>query len=158
MIGSRHAGRLVAVGLAVFSIGYLVVAFQIPEFAVGVSVQPGTFPKALGALMLVLSVLMFWQRPAASTEGGRPRSPDHESPSPRRDLAVLLVSMVAYVALLKPLGFALVTALYLAAMAYYLGYRRHLVNAAVAVGIAGALQVGLGYGFGINLPAGPLPL
>lgn len=179
MIGTRSASRWVAAGLAVFSIGYLVVAHQIPEFAVGVSVQPGTFPTSLGVLMLVLSVALFWQRPArtgsgpaaAASSGAEPREEPTAAAvrsTPRTGLGrmanaqwevlVVLASMVGYVSLLRPLGFALVTAAYLAVMTWYFGYRRHLINAVVAVAIATALQVGLGYGLGISLPTGPLPL
>jgi serine/threonine protein kinase len=70
----------------------------------------------------------------------------------------VLGSMAGYALLLQPLGFLLVTALYLVAMTWYLGYRRHLVNAAVAIGVATGLYAGVAYGFGIALPTGPLPV
>jgi putative tricarboxylic transport membrane protein len=178
--GTRSASRWIAAGLAVFSVGYLVVAFRIPEFAVGVSVQPGTFPTALGVLMLVLSLVLFWQRPAETGSGSAAPAPspaessteepattaEHGTPhvglgrmaNAQVEVLVVLASMIGYVALLRPLGFALTTALYLAAMTWYFGYRRHLINAVVAAAVAAALQVGLGHGLGVSLPAGPLPL
>jgi putative tricarboxylic transport membrane protein len=183
MIGSLRVNQLVAVALGVFSVGYLAVAFQIPEFAVGVTVQPGSFPKVLGVLMLALSVLLFWQRPAAPDPAGGvavPADPASETPAPpdrappaqdpsaqrtisrlgstRWDVPVVLSSMVAYVVLLRPLGFLLVTAVHLAAMTWYLGYRRHVTNVVTAVAVATGLYLIVGYGFGINMPSGPLPL
>ncbi|WP_277207232.1 tripartite tricarboxylate transporter TctB family protein [Isoptericola croceus] len=141
--------RLVAIAIALFSVGYLVIAFRIPDFALEVSMQPATFPKVLGLSMLVLSGLLFLQRPTAAEPTSEPG---------RRDAIVMLISMVFYIALLVPLGFALTTAVYLFAMAFYLGYRRHWVNAAVAIGIAAGLHATLAYALGITLPSGPLPL
>ncbi|MFI6576346.1 tripartite tricarboxylate transporter TctB family protein [Nocardiopsis sp. NPDC050513] len=61
--------RTVAIALTVFAIGYLVLAFQVPEYtAVSVPVQPGTLPRWLGVVMLVLAVLLFFQRDQAADE------------------------------------------------------------------------------------------
>ncbi|MBB4933824.1 putative tricarboxylic transport membrane protein [Lipingzhangella halophila] len=74
MLGFRFSNRTVAVAIALVAAGYLVLAFQLPEFtAVEVPVQPSTLPKWLGALLLLLAAALFVQRtPPAGTDAGTP--------------------------------------------------------------------------------------
>jgi putative tricarboxylic transport membrane protein len=56
-----------AIGL--FAIGYLVLAFQMPDYtAVSVPVQPSTLPRWLGVVLLILAVLLFFQRAPVDAE------------------------------------------------------------------------------------------
>jgi putative tricarboxylic transport membrane protein len=64
-----------AIGL--FAIGYLVLAFQMPDYtAVSVPVQPSTLPRWLGVVLLILAVLLFFQRaPVDAEAAGAPVGP-----------------------------------------------------------------------------------
>lgn len=192
----RFSPRTLGAAIALFAIGYLVLAFQMPDYtAVNVPVQPSTLPRWLGVVLLVLAVLLFFQRPqadgepesapaekaAASPAGGAPGGPADagagdtaaEGPAdtdtsasearlgrledPRLEIGLFLAALVAYVALFQFLGFILATALYLGSMTWYLGYRRHLVNAVVAVALPFALYAGMTWGLNVALPSGLLP-
>lgn len=66
------SNRALAVVVALFAIGYLVLAFRMPEFtAVEVPVQPSTLPRWLGAVLLVLAGVLFFQRGAPGEDGER---------------------------------------------------------------------------------------
>ncbi|OLT29212.1 hypothetical protein BJF83_00915 [Nocardiopsis sp. CNR-923] len=166
--------RTVAIALAVVAVGYLVLAFQVPEYtAVNVPVQPGTLPRWLGVVLLVLAALLFFQRDQSAADedgdasddaagGGDAASPAEplrlgRLRDPRLEVGLFVAAIVAYVALFEPLGFILSTALYLGAMTVYLGYRRHVVTAAVSVGLPLGLYLAMSEGLGVVLPSGPLP-
>ncbi|WP_152486211.1 tripartite tricarboxylate transporter TctB family protein [Nocardiopsis lucentensis] len=187
--------RTVAIALGVFALGYLVLAFQVPEYtAVNVPVQPGTLPRWLGVVLLVLAALLFFQRTpdatddeaapeadvtagdeAGAEEGGSAEAgrepaaaPGGDSAGagtaalgrlkdPRLEVALFVGALIVYVALFEPLGFILSTALYLGSMTVYLGYRRHVATAAVAIGLPLTLYLAMSEGLGVVLPSGPLP-
>lgn len=59
----RFDNRATAAVIGLFAVGYLLLAFQVPEYtAVNVPVQPGTLPRWLGFVLLVLATLLFFQR------------------------------------------------------------------------------------------------
>ena len=70
----RFDNRTTAAVIALFAVGYLLLAFQVPEYtAVNVPVQPGTLPRWLGFVLLILAVLLFFQRgsrPTVQQEAG----------------------------------------------------------------------------------------
>jgi putative tricarboxylic transport membrane protein len=75
----------------------------------------------------------------------------------RLELAALLVATCLYVALFVPLGFVLSTTCFVTGTAWYLGFGRHWVNAAVGLGVALSLYLGMSEGLNVTLPTGPLP-
>ncbi|KOX12565.1 hypothetical protein ADL05_21840 [Nocardiopsis sp. NRRL B-16309] len=189
----RFSPRTLGIAVAVFAIGYLALAFQMPDYtAVSVPVQPSTLPRWLGVALLVLAVLLFFQRrppeetapePASGSagsgsgdgpgiegaeaaetaeepavqaqEGGEPRLGRLDDP--RLEIGLFVGALVAYIAVFELLGFILSTALYLGSMTWYLGYRRHLVNAVVALTLPFAFYAGMTWGLDVTLPSGPLP-
>ncbi|WP_159942423.1 MULTISPECIES: tripartite tricarboxylate transporter TctB family protein [unclassified Nocardiopsis] len=181
----RFSPRTLGVAIGLFALGYLALAFQMPDYtAVSVPVQPSTLPRWLGVALLILAVLLFFQRapeeeaPAGPAAGTAPGSGDASpAPSeaadggapgeegarlgrledPRLETGLFVAALCVYVALFEPLGFVLSTALYLGSMTWYLGYRRHLATAAVALGLPFALYAGMTWGLGVVLPSGPLP-
>ncbi|WP_306367741.1 tripartite tricarboxylate transporter TctB family protein [Nocardiopsis sp. CC223A] len=185
----RFSPRTLGVVIALFAIGYLVLAFQMPDYtAVQVPVQPATLPRWLGAVLLVLAVLLFFQRPqadgepeaapvaeAAESASGKSTDADADTdadPSAdtakgearlgrfedtRLEIGLFVAALAAYAALFEFLGFILATALYLGSMTWYLGYRRHLVNAVVAIALPFALYAGMTWGLDVALPTGLLP-
>ncbi|WP_095757762.1 tripartite tricarboxylate transporter TctB family protein [Streptomyces xinghaiensis] len=69
----RFSHRTVACAIGLPAAAYTVLAFRIPEFAaVQVPVQPGTLPRALGLLLLVLSVALFFQSGSGPAGGEGP--------------------------------------------------------------------------------------
>ncbi|MGW5880309.1 tripartite tricarboxylate transporter TctB family protein [Nocardiopsis terrae] len=170
----RFSPRTMGAAVGLFAIGYLVLALQMPDYtAVSVPVQPSTLPRWLGVVLLVLAVLLFFQRApvdeAAAADGtstdGTSTDADPAQDAarlgrladPRLEIGLFVGALVAYVALFEPLGFVLATALYLGSMTWYLGYRRHLVTATVALGLPFALYAAMTWGLGVVLPSGPLP-
>lgn len=175
----RFSNRVIAVALGLVAIGYLVLAFQMPDFtAVEVPVQPATLPRWLGAALLILSVLLFLQKGGAgkdrgdSGSGAASNAADADGASdedaetgtrlgrlsdPRLELALFAGSAAVYIALITPLGFLLSTMLYTALTTWYLGYRRHVVTLAVSVGVTAILYFGMTEGLNVVLPSGPFP-
>ncbi|MDV6012995.1 tripartite tricarboxylate transporter TctB family protein [Haloechinothrix sp. LS1_15] len=171
----RLSNRTVAVVVALFAGVYLAGAYRLPDFvAVDVPVQPATLPRGLGFVLLGLAVVLFFQRSTPLAE-----QPEQASEGPagegtaaagqagtgglgrlgdiRLELGLFAAASAAYVALFTIAGFVLATAAYLAAMVWYLGYRRHLVTALVSIGIPLVTYLGMTEGLGVVLPNGPLP-
>ncbi|GAA1108235.1 tripartite tricarboxylate transporter TctB family protein [Nocardiopsis metallicus] len=181
----RFSPRTLGVAIGLFAVGYLVLAFQMPDYtAVSVPVQPSTLPRWLGVVLLLLAVLLLFQRAPAedtvadsATEADGPAAgtaSEADGPAaggavggagarlgrledPRWETGLFVGALCLYVAVFEPLGFVLSTALYLGSMTWYLGYRRHLVTAAVALVLPFALYAGMTWGLGVSLPSGPLP-
>lgn len=162
MVPFRFSHRTLALVVGAVAAGYLALAFQLPDFtAVEVPVQPATLPRWLGAVLLLLAVLLFFQKQEAAAEGAE--SDEGEGTrlgriaDPRWELALFAGSAAVYIALITPLGFLIATTAYTAATAWYLGFRRHIVNGLVSFGVAALLYVGMSEGLNVVLPQGPLP-
>lgn len=163
----RFSPRTLGVTIGLFAVGYLILAFNVPDYsAVEVPVQPNTLPRWLGLTLLILAVMLFFQHDPRTEE-----TPDEADEQPgeqpgerlgrfddvRVEVLVLLGSLAAYVLLFEPLGFILATAAYLAGSIWYLGYRRPLVVALIAIGVPFVLYASMTWGLGVVLPRGPLP-
>lgn len=120
-------------------------------------VQPYAFPYAVGAVLVVLSVLLAFataRGDVAESEDGE--DIDLEQGSDWVTVGKLVVVFVVNFALISWLGWAITGALLFAGTAYVLGARS--IVRSLAVGIA--LSVGSWYGFheglGLAIPAGVL--
>lgn len=159
----RFSPRTLGVTIGLFAVGYLILAFNVPDYsAVEVPVQPNTLPRWLGLTLLVLAVLLSFQHDPRTEEtpGGSDEQPGERLgrfEDVRVEVLILLGSLAAYVLLFEPLGFILATAAYLAGSIWYLGYRRPLVVALIAVGVPFVLYASMTWGLGVVLPRGPLP-
>ncbi|MBB6170198.1 putative tricarboxylic transport membrane protein [Nocardiopsis mwathae] len=166
----RFSDRTLAVAIGLFAAGYLVLAFDLPDFtAVQVPVQPATLPRWLGAVLLLLAVLLFFQRRDPEAGVGADSAPTATTASPgpdarlgrigdtRLELALFAASIAVYIALLEPVGFLISTAVYLAGATAYLGYRRHWVTGLLSVGVAAGLYFLMSDFLNVALPPGPLP-
>jgi putative tricarboxylic transport membrane protein len=76
---------------------------------------------------------------------------------PELEVALFIAAMCGYVALFEPLGFVVSSAVYMAAVTWYLGYRRHVVSGFVSLGTPLILYLVVTEGLGVGLPNGPLP-
>ena len=57
-----NINQILALVLVIFSVGYLWMAFQIPVFPIPRPIDSDAFPKILGICLLVLSVLLFFEK------------------------------------------------------------------------------------------------
>jgi putative tricarboxylic transport membrane protein len=64
------------------------------------------------------------------------------------------VSLVLFIALLRPAGWILAAALLFWGVSYALGARRPIFDASVALVMSSLIQLIFGAGLGLNLPAG----
>lgn len=150
-----NANRVLGVLIAALSLAYLYAAYQIPTFPIPRPIDSDAFPKVLGFVMLGLSVWLFFERPDGQDE----RSVLSLGEQVRRWLPVVVTAtaIAVYAATLQTLGFVLGSFLLVAGLTWFYGYRRHLVNAAVALAVPLALYLVMTRLMTIHLPRGLLP-
>lgn len=149
----KNVNQRIAIVLALISIIYLILSYQLPTYPY-IPVDADAFPKALGWLLLVLSVGLFFSKDRDSEEQKARRR------IPKKDVISLLVVFVLvflYITLFEALGFILTTILFVFTCTWYLGYKKHLVNAIVSIVFPVALYSIFVYLLQIRLPAGILP-
>ena len=155
-----NSNQIIALLLALFSVGYLAMAWQIPQFPLPRPIDSDLFPKVLGFTLLGLAVLLFFEAPAA----GEPQ-PDSDAVEPREPLllrpwsrvVVTAIALAAYALLLVPVGFVLASAVLCFGLGRYYGYRRHTINLATSLGVVLTLYLTLTRVMGVYLPTGLLP-
>lgn len=157
------ANQILAVILAVFAVGYLVMAFQIRAFPLPRPIDSDMFPKVLGFLLFGLSVILFLEKPkvedeAEPADAAGPAAEAHSFLRRRwMEVAGTAAAVALYALLLRHLGFLVVSAALVAGLTWYYGYRNHLVNLAVAVAAPLILYLVLTRGLGVQLPRGVIP-
>ena len=144
---------------------------------------PTFFPIIVIALLLIMAVLSTVQILRAARHAGAasdgdlggamavdldgdpveeipPDPPPGRAPWPAgavsdwRAVLTVLASLVAFIVLLRPLGWILAAALLFWGVAYALGSRRPAFDISVALVMSSAVQLAFGYALGLNLPAG----
>ncbi|MEZ5862913.1 MAG: tripartite tricarboxylate transporter TctB family protein [Geminicoccaceae bacterium] len=165
-VAGRLLGLVPAALFFVLGVWLYVETFLIgDEFAIGIGMDAGTYPKILAIVTLVLATVMglrAWFRLDAGEapedgDAGAAVS-DGERRSGRRKVGLALVALVAYTLLLHPLGFLIATPVLLAVVMLLAGERRPLLIGATAILLTVAVQALSFYGFSIVLPEGPLRL
>jgi putative tricarboxylic transport membrane protein len=158
-----NINQKIGVILALFSLGYLWMAFQIPEFSLPRPIDSDAFPKALGSALLLLAILLFFEKPKHKVQDDDEAQDDiiEESggfwTSPRMRVVVTSVAIVTYAFALQPVGFVLSSILLCCGLAYYYGYRNHKVNLLASSGVVLALYFMMSYVMDVYLPTGVLP-
>lgn len=150
-----NANQIVALVLGVLSLAYLYAAYQIPTFPIPRPIDSDRLPKLLGFIMVGLAAWLFLERP----EGAHGADSDDRQRALARWMPVIVtsVAIAAYAALLQPLGFVLASFVLAAGLTWYYGYRRHLVNACVALAVPLVLYLVMTRLMTIHLPRGVLP-
>ncbi|MFB4261530.1 tripartite tricarboxylate transporter TctB family protein [Shouchella clausii] len=141
---------IVLIGIAVV---YLVMAFQLPEYAF-VPVDSDLVPKLLGASLLVLGVCFFFAKDTDTEEQKQKRT------IPKTELWMLLAVMgliLVFITFLEVIGFVIMTALFIFVCSRLLGYQKWLVNALTSIVFSIGVYWLFNYGLAIRLPAGILP-
>jgi putative tricarboxylic transport membrane protein len=150
--------------MALFSIAYLVGGLQIPQPAYKQQVGPSVFPLAVGALMLLLSVIYIIQQILGKIKEDAARAEmigaeeKVETKADLKTMGIMLLIMFAYALLFEPLGYPITTFLTFVAGALVLD-RKHMVRDTIIAFIAGfGLYAVFAYLLRVNLPPGPLSL
>jgi putative tricarboxylic transport membrane protein len=165
VLGRLNQNQILGIVIAIFAVAYLIGAFQIRQFPLPRPIDSDLIPKVLGVVMLGLAVLLFFQKPG--TQGAvvlteeEPVAVDlaapHWSANPVVQVVLTVLGIAAFAALLRPLGFAISSALLLFGLAALFGYRAWAINLAVSLGVPLFLYLTLTRAMGVNLPRGILP-
>ncbi|WP_158282270.1 tripartite tricarboxylate transporter TctB family protein [Salipaludibacillus keqinensis] len=164
--------QIISVILFLFSIFYIVLAYQIPGYALPRPVDADLFPKVLGFSMVILSIALFFERDRPVDKESESETEDHlsheteEKEEKRREtfwekaetqIVVTAVAIAAYIFLLERAGFVLTTLVFVYGMTWFYGYKGHLANIIVASIIGFGFYFLLTRGLGVYLPPGLLP-
>lgn len=140
--------KKVSLVLLVVSVIYLILSFQLPSYAY-VPVDSDVIPIALGFILLVLSIALFFIKDS-----------EKKANISKKDLVPILVVLgfiLFYIVFLEMLGFIIVTALFIFFCSWYLGYKHFLSNSIVSLVLPLAIYLLFTSFLQIQLPSGILP-
>ncbi|MFC4321498.1 tripartite tricarboxylate transporter TctB family protein [Litchfieldia salsa] len=146
--------RKIALVLALFSIIYISLSFQLPSYPYA-PVDADAIPKTLGFLLLLLAVCLFFSKKIETEMERQKRT------FPKKDLYILLgvcAFILMYIFLLEIIGFVIMTTLFIFFCSWFLGYKNFKVNSIVSIGFSITLYFLFSYLLQINLPSGILPV
>jgi len=156
-----NTNQILALIIALFSVGYLAMAFQIPQFPLPRPIDSDLFPKVLGFTLLGLAGLLFLEKPKAQDIPDEPSLEALSQPlllRPWSRVVITSLAITAYALLLVPVGFVVASTLLSYGLAWYYGYRRHGVNLATSLGVVLALYLTMTRLMEVYLPTGILPI
>jgi putative tricarboxylic transport membrane protein len=163
-MNANRENRVASIVTTVFSLAYLVVAFFIPVPPLKQQLGPAAFPKAIGGVMLILSVIYLYQQFRGKVKEDEKRAAiigaeeKIEGKADLKTMGFILAVMVVYAFVFERLGYAISTFLAFMAGVLYLD-RRHLVrDTVIAVIVSFVLYYIFMSVLRVNLPAGPLKL
>jgi putative tricarboxylic transport membrane protein len=141
---------LVLIGFAVF---YLILSFRLPEYPYA-AIDADFVPKALGFLLLVLSVLLFLSK-KQETEGEKQKRKIPEGEA--KVLLTVCTLILLYIFFFEIIGFVIMTSLFIFVTTWYLGYDKKWTNAIVSIVFSLSIYLMFNYLLQISLPTGILP-
>ncbi|MCG6658997.1 tripartite tricarboxylate transporter TctB family protein [Halomonas campisalis] len=156
-----NVNQILALIIALFSIAYLVVAFQIPTFPLPRPIDSDLFPKVLGFTLLGLAGLLFLEKPKTQDIPDTPGPEALAQPlllRPWSRVVITSLAIAAYALLMVPVGFVVASTVLAFGLAWYYGYRRHGVNLATSIGVVLALYLTMTRIMDVYLPTGILPI
>ena len=163
-MNANRENRVASIVTTFFSLAYLVVAFFIPVPPLKQQLGPAAFPKAIGGVMLILSVIYLYQQFRGKVKEDEKRAAiigaeeKIEGKADLKTMGFILAVMVVYAFVFERLGYAISTFLAFMAGVLYLD-RRHLVrDTVIAVIVSFVLYYIFMSVLRVNLPAGPLKL
>jgi putative tricarboxylic transport membrane protein len=114
------------------------------------AIGPKLFPWLVAAGLLVVGVALLYEARAGAV--AQPAGFDLDLPP----AVAVTVGLVLQMVLMKPAGFVIATAVVFVAVAYALGSRRIVLNAAVGLVLCAVTYLAFTRGLGLALPAGAL--
>lgn len=162
----KREERIASVVMTVFSAAYLASAtFLIPHPTIKQVIGPSVFPKAVGFLMLLISVsYLVIQFKGYAKEADEKRAAiigaeeKVETKADLKTMGIMILIMVAYAFLFEPLGYALTTFLSFMAGALVLDRKRLLRDALIALVASFGMYFIFTLLLRVQLPAGLLGL
>lgn len=151
-----NPNRMLSVVIGVLTLIYLYAAYQIPVFPIPRPIDSDALPKVLGFVMLGLAVWLFFERPQ-DADPAVTTLPMSARIARWLPVVITAIAIALYAALLAWLGFVLASFLLVAGLTWYYGYRRHAVNAVVALVVPLGLYLLMTRLMTIHLPPGLLP-
>lgn len=151
--------RITALTVLLFSIIYLVIAYVgIEEFSGRVALDSDVFPKLLGYLMVILSILLFFEKQPSKMQAEE----EEEEASyiqggfwtKYKWVIITLAAMLVYIISLSILGFIISTIIFMLVMPLLYGYKKYVTIILVAVLFTLATYFLLETYLEISLPAG----
>ncbi|MEN2768581.1 tripartite tricarboxylate transporter TctB family protein [Ornithinibacillus xuwenensis] len=139
--------------LLILAIVYLLLAYQLPSFAY-TEIDADVVPKGLGYILVALSIGLFFSKDSETDEQKARRK------IPKKDILILLAVFAfvfVYIFFLEILGFIVTTAIFIFGCSWFLGYRKYLVGALVAILFPLFMYLTFTQFLKINLPQGILP-
>ncbi|WP_290790447.1 tripartite tricarboxylate transporter TctB family protein [Halomonas sp.] len=156
-----NTNQILALVIALFSVGYLVMAFQIRQFPLPRPIDSDLFPKVLGFTLLGLALLLFLEKPKAQDIPEEPSPEALNQPlllRPWSRVVITSLAIIAYALLMVPIGFVVASTVLAFGLGWYYGYRRHGVNLATSLGVVLALYLTMTRIMEVYLPTGILPI
>ncbi|WP_416140237.1 tripartite tricarboxylate transporter TctB family protein [Halomonas sp. HK25] len=156
-----NTNQIIALIVALFSVGYLVIAFQIPAFPLPRPVDSDIFPKVLGFVLLGLAVCLFLEKPKAQDIPAEPSPEALNQPllfRPWSRIVITSLAIIVFALLMVPIGFVMASTVLAFGLGWYYGYRRHGVNLATSLGVVLALYLTMTRIMEVYLPTGILPI
>ncbi|MET3682817.1 putative tricarboxylic transport membrane protein [Alkalibacillus flavidus] len=151
---TRNVNRIIGLILALLATGYLLLSYQLPTYDY-IPIDADVVPKALGWLLLVLSVVLFFSKDQDSEEQKAKR---YVAKKDVKAMAGVFGITLIYIMLLEVIGFIVMTSLFVFFCSLFLGYRQHVVNAIVSISFPIFIYSIFVFLLNINLPQGILPL
>ncbi|MBT2218461.1 tripartite tricarboxylate transporter TctB family protein [Virgibacillus dakarensis] len=144
--------KKVSIILILIAIFYLVLSFRLPAYAY-VPIDSDIVPIGLGVILLLLSGILYFIKDQEQQE--------NKEHIPKSELPVILgviCFIILYIALLEVIGFIIMTVLFLFLCSWFLGYKKHTVNAIVSIILPTLIFLLFDKLLQIQLPMGILPL
>ncbi len=146
------ADRILALGMAVFSLAYIYSAWRLPRFTMSTVVDADVFPIAVGLFLLVLSAAL-WVEAGSGLLGKVIYS---WAGFDFKALLIHTVLVTGFILALEPLGFLITTFIYLTLAAHFMGYPRFKVILTVAALFSVGTYLLFNVVLNVPLPAGIL--
>lgn len=130
MLSIKNLERLVALCMVAFFVVYIYLSwhFELLPFERRMSFRPDTLPKGIGILGVILSlIVLFTASGQSNADNTGWKNFDYKR------YTLMIIAMLAYATLLKPVGFILATLGFLMVGAVILGERHYLKLFAISL-------------------------
>lgn len=131
---SKTFDRYASLVFMALGVAFLVGSLQIASATYGAEVGPDIFPMALGAVMILLSIRLFYGTFRSSQTEETEKSPLH-----LKRFSILLAASVLYVICLEIIGYLLATFLFLVIGFQGMQKGKWLTTLLVAAGFSGGI-------------------